>query len=511
MPRVNTSLTKTLDPTHRNVMLSVSDQLPPVELRQRYRDNWNKFAREVLRVRLDRQQKECLELVQVEKRVSIRSGNARGKDYLAAVASLCFLLLNRPSKVINTAPSGRQVTSIMMAEISKIYGNAAMDLGGEVQTNLIKFPGEPDWFLLGFKAGDKKHEVWQGFHSPNVMVVITEASGVDDFVFEGLESILQGNAKLLLIYNPTRLSGEAYRSIASPAYKSVRLSCLNAPNVKAKKIIIPGQVDYAWIKYLIEEKHWAREIDEGEFDETRNTFYFAGKPYTPNDLFRVKVLGQPPLESSDVLIPYAWCAASIERHHSITEAGDTEPADPLTIGVDVAGEGRDNTVFCHRYNGFVRELEVFSRSDHMQTVGRLVERLDGEDARAMVDTIGEGAGVHSRAVELHLPSQSAKFSESAKGLTDYSGHRTFANMRAYCYWAIRDALNPEYETNLAIPDDDELIEELHEIHWEVKSNGDIAIEPKDKIKERLGRSPDKADSLALSYFPRRHGPRMRLI
>ena len=97
-----------------------------------YKTDWNRFAKEFLGVRLDRQQREILKAIQNNKRVSVRSGHARGKDYLAAVASLCFLYLNYPSKVISTAPTGRQVTSIMMAEIGKMHNNATRKLGGEV-------------------------------------------------------------------------------------------------------------------------------------------------------------------------------------------------------------------------------------------------------------------------------------------------------------------------------------------------------------------------------------------
>ena len=38
------------------------------------------------------------------------------------------------------------------------------------------------------------------------------------------------------------------------------------------------------------------------------------------------------------------------------------------------------------------------------------------------------------------------------------------------------------------------------VNWKDLTNGDIIIEPKDDIKERLGHSPDKLDSLLLSIF-----------
>jgi hypothetical protein len=37
--------------------------------------------------------------------------------------------------------------------------------------------------------------------------------------------------------------------------------------------------------------------------------------------------------------------------------------------------------------------------------------------------------------------------------------------------------------------------------WEFMSNGRIKIESKDEIKKRIKRSPDKADSLANTFWP----------
>jgi len=488
-------------------MIATKTELSPAEARRlvrTWRNDWNVFARDMLAVKLDKEQQECLHGIQNSHRISIRSGNARGKDFVAAVASVCFLELNVPSKVIETAPTGRQAISIMMSEIKKLYMNAEgiLPLGGFPMTDKIVFPANPDRYLMAFKAGEKQAEPWSGFHSPHLMVVVTEATGLADEVFDAVESILTGDSKLLICFNPYTLSGEAYRSITSPAYKKYRLNCLDAPNVVAKKILIPGQVDYAWVNNLIVEKKWAKIINEEDFKDEENDFEFQGKLYRPNDLFRIKVLGEPPKESDDLLIPLAWIDSAFKRFEDIEDLEEIKKA-RCSIGADIAGEGRDFTVFFHRFEDVATHFQEFGRQDHMVTVGRLGEAL-GENARAFIDTIGEGAGVYSRARELKLNVVSAKFSESAKGLRDYSRQRSFVNIRAYCYWAIRDALNPEYDVNLAICPDEELREELHEIHWSMRSNGDIILEPKENIKSRIGRSPDKADALALSYYPKRH-------
>ena len=470
-----------------------------IKLLNSYEDDWNKFAKEGLGVRLDRKQREILESMQINRRTSVRSGHAAGKDYVAAVGSLCFLYLNIPSKVINTAPTDRQVINIMMSEIGKIYRNSKINLGGDLWTHKITFSEDSDWFLLGFKTKDKKPEDWTGFHSPNLMVVVTEASGIDQITFDAIEGILTGNSRLVLIFNPNRTTGEAYQSTRSPLYAKFSLNCLNAINVRAKKILIPGQVDYEWIDEKIRKPGWVMEIDEGEVNKDAYDFKWKGKWYRPNDLFLVKVMGEFPRATEDTLIPLSWIEMANDRWQDLHGKGEGI----LKLGVDVAGMGRDLTVFAFRRSNIVEKFKVYSKQDHMVTVGKIKNELVNGDDTAFVDSLGEGAGVYSRLKEQGVNTVGVKASESASGLNDITEQRTFANMRAYLYWAIRDALDPALGGELALPPVDELTQDLTEVHWSTRSNGDIIIEEKEKIKKRLGRSPDYGDAVANTFSGKR--------
>jgi len=478
------------------------------EIWRRSHSDWCYFAEKILNVNLDNDQKRIIRSIQNEPRVSIRSGNARGKDFVAAVVSNCWLHLYHPSKVINTAPTGRQAEAIMMTEITRIRNGSRVPLGGRVLTNGIKFDNEPERYLMAFKASDTRDEVWTGYHSPNIMVVVTEASGIDDRTFDNIEKLLQGNSRLLIVFNPNRMNGEAYRSITSPQYKSFRLNCLDAPNVVAKRIIIPGQVDWNWINNLIHKPGMVTSIDESEVKKEMYDFQWEGEWYRPSDLFLVMVIGEPPRENESQLIPYAWILAAIDRWHE--QSVDTTI--PLRLGADIAGMGADKTALLFRYGSYVEKIKTYPKSKHMETVGKIKNEIVAHPGcKVLIDTIGEGAGVYSRLDELEESgmiaagsSTSAKVSQNAKGLHDLTGLRTFSNMRAYCIWAVRDALDPSFDTMrepLALPPNDDLVQELVEHRWETKSNGDIYIESKDEIKERLGRSPDNSDALALSYFP----------
>ena len=493
-----------------------------------WKDDWVKFASDVGGVRLDAEQQNILYAIQTGRRISVRSGTARGKDFVAAIASVCFLYLTvfdedwnfHSTKVVNTAPTGRQIRNIMIPEISKFFskGYGRGLLPGRMLADGIRFGDDVlrDWYLVGFKAGDDSVEAWSGIHAPNVMVVVTEASGIDQITFDSIEGILQGNSRLVLIFNPNRMTGEAYKSQTSPQYKKFVLNCLNAPNVAnevkfrngeisqqdLKRLWIPGQVDYEWVDEKVKKQGWTTTISEENVNPAEFDFQWEGKWYRPSDLFRVKVLGEFPKESEEQLIPVSWVEAAQQRWEQYVEQGWNIP-DPLKLGIDIAGMGRDSTVFCKRYGVFTDKFDVYPKSKHMEDAGRIKHVLaENRDSIGYIDTIGEGAGVYSRLEEQGIENAvSVKFSEGAKGLTDKTGGYEFANMRAYLYWCIRDWLNPMFGSEACLPPDDELTEELTMTEDEFQSSGKIIIQKKDEIKKKLGRSPDKADALANTFYP----------
>jgi len=121
--------------------------------------------------------------------------------------------------------------------------------------------------------------------------------------------------------------------------------------------------------------------------------------------------------------------------------------------------------------------------------------------KVIVDEIGIGAGVVDRLKEQGRRVTGVNFGVVALDTDKYR------NIRAECYWKLREALNPESEKPLAIPKEFvKLAIELVAIEWFVSSTGKTQIEPKENVKKKLGRSPDHADALALTYArPRRLG------
>ena len=219
-----------------------------------WQKDWNVFVRDVLKARLDKEQQDIITSVQFNPLTAVASGTSRGKDFVAACAALCFMYLTpkfnpkgeliENTKIALTAPTGRQVTNIMVPEIRRLLRQARV-LPGRLVASDIRTEYE-EWFLTGFKADDDNTEAWSGFHAVNTMFVVTEASGVSESIYNAIEGNLQGNSRMLIVFNPNVTTGYAARAMKSERYKRFRLNSLNAENVTRKENVIPGQVDYEW-------------------------------------------------------------------------------------------------------------------------------------------------------------------------------------------------------------------------------------------------------------------------
>ena len=116
---------------------------------------------------------------------------------------------------------------------------------------------------------------------------------------------------------------------------------------------------------------------------------------------------------------------------------------------------------------------------------------DKKPIAIFVDTIGVGAGVYDRLDEKGIRCIESNVAMKADEIDLYQ------NKRAEMYFRLRDFVRRGGK----LVHDEELKEELLAIRYIYsKSNGKILIQPKDEIKELLGRSPDKSDSVALHFF-----------
>jgi hypothetical protein len=194
------------------------------------------------------------------------------------------------------------------------------------------------------------------------------------------------------------------------------------------------------------------------------------------------------------VIPTAWIRAAMDRVPS-----EVYPVSQL--GVDPARGGRDQTVICVRRSSVVEPLRVYpgKTTPDGPAVAALAMRHAEDGCPIVVDAIGIGSSVVDALAANGLPTVAFNSSE-ASTYGGRSGYLRFANRRAEVYWRLREALDPNLGDGISLPSDPLLAAELASPRFKPTVRG-IQLEPKDAIKERLGRSPDRADAVAYAFAP----------
>lgn len=167
----------------------------------------------------------------------------------------------------------------------------------------------------------------------------------------------------------------------------------------------------------------------------------------------------------------------------------------------MAREGSDKSVCYIRENFRCLEIAVWAKADTMESAAR-VQLLHGryKPESIIIDCDGLGVGVFDRLREQGLPVSSFQGSRSTTA-KDASGVLGFRNLRSYAWWRLRELLDPMSGHPVELPENDDLVGDLCSPRWKVV-NGLVEVETKDKIKQRLGRSPDLGDAMAYAFFDR---------
>ena len=426
------------------------------------------FASDMLCAKLWDKQREVLAALPDHRRVAVKSGNGLGKGYSAAVAVLWFLYCHEPGIVLSTAPTFRQVRHILWRQIRRLYRPARERLGGKMLDT--RWEIAEDRYAMGLSA--ESADEFQGFHSPNMFIVVDEAEGVSDEIYEAIDAVMtSADPRLLLIGNPTTTSGAFRRAFYEERhlYHTITISALDSPNVKAGKIVTRGLTTSQWVQ---ERKDtWGEE----------------------NPIYRARVLGEFPDQAEDTLIKLSDVEAATQRDQpSDSPNGPDLDNEGVVLAVDVARFGSDRSVILRRRGNLVEGIQTFREMDTMQLVGWVNAAIrESNPDYVCVDEIGVGAGVVDRLREVghHIRGINAARVAQQGDL--------FANLRAEGYWRLRD-LFPTGQIN--IPPDNQLMGELAAMRYSYDRRGRIQIESKDSMRQRGLPSPDKADALMLAFL-----------
>ena len=437
------------------------------------------FAREVLGVKLWDKQEEVLTALATHRRVAVKAGNGLGKGFCAAVAVLWYLHAHQDSAIVlTTAPTFRQVRYILWRQIRNLYRPASGALGGTMLDT--RWELSDGRYALGLSADGA--DQFQGFHSPNMFIVVDEAEGVGEHIYEAIESVMtSAYPLLLLIGNPTSMDGAFRRAFHEERaiYHTITISALESPNVVAGRIVFSGVTSSAWV----DERKLVWKED--------------------SNVYRARVLGEFPHQGENSLMSLSDIESAAKRVIFDAESwsidGETvlgpnrRTSEEVVIAVDVARYGSDSSVILRRRGDCVEDIQVLHQQDTMRLATKVADAIrQYNPAHVHVDEIGVGSGVVDRLRQLGHTVRGVNVAERAR---DPKGH---ANLRAEGYHGLAERFKAG---RITIPNDRDLISQLACLRYEFDRLDRLKIESKDDIRKRRLPSPDKADALMLAFLP----------
>lgn len=422
-------------------------------------------------------QDDILRSVVENKKTAVRSAHSTGKSHIAARVIAHWEETHPVDQtfIVTTAPSTNQVRGILWRYLKAIKRKAG--LPGYITDGEV-----PEWKVDGrligwgrkpadLKSPEEAATVFQGIHDKYLLVVVDEAGGIPNWLWNAIMSLAtQPTNRVLAIGNPDNPSSH-FEKICRPDsdWNKIKISAFDSPNFTGEAVsqdLLDALVGPSWVDEA--RRAWGEE----------SPFYIA------------KVLAEFPQSSEDALIRMEWIMNAIQRDFS-----GTTIADFGRYILDPSSSGKDESAYARWRGGQFRIVKTKRGiSDTMEQVGWMSrDHRQHPRARFVVDADGLGKPIYDRARELGIPV--APF---------YAGRRAFkpkefVNRRSEQWWALRELM----EDGLVDidPKDEVLHAQLSNIRWTMDSTGRIRVETKDEMAERGFPSPDRGDTLMMATAP----------
>lgn len=497
-----------------------------------YLEHPEEFAVDIFGILPWSTQTEIIQSVFKFKYTAVKTCNAVGKSFIAAVIVVTFLMLFPGSVVVTTAPTWRQVTDVLWREIATTVKRAKYKLT-EAEVTQAGLSIDTDWFAVGLST--KRPENFFGYHADHILVVVDEAGGVEEPIFKGVAAITpNANARVLLIGNPTEPSGTFYDAFTKPelGYNCFTVSAFDTPNFTDTGI---RDLETLLATFTppegVTQAEWTAKVNldlEEKMNPTYRGLIAPSVVYsryfewgTDSPAWQSLVMGEFPSQADQALIPTNLVTMAMNMYGTDDETGETYaklsgwdiPTGPPTYGQDMARYGNDSNVNFPRKGGWVEKPAVWNKVSLMDSADRILNIIDplDEEVTVNIDDTGNGGGTTDRLRQISNESfQSGKpahqYSLNAYNFSSKENMLNpdkFYDITSELYWNLR---NQFMNKKIALHYDKELFDELVGRRWSIAPNGKIKVESKDEYKKRTGgKSPDKSDALALSFAPRKHG------
>lgn len=407
------------------------------------------------------QQVEIANALLASKNLCVSAGGGIGKSAEAALLTLWYLTTHPNSKVITTAPTGKQLHDVLWGEVSTWLKRFKYREMLESYKGRLVVKGFNEWYAVArtvSKDSRQLNDTLAGFHAPHLLIIVDEASGVPDPVFTALDGAMTDNsAMILLISNPVSTAGYYYDTISEPDGKGKNWSVLYLDSLSSPLV-------------------------DKSFEERIIARYGKESP-----MYRAKVMGMPILaEEAFVITP--------EEYDRIIRTNRDVNFGRIILSVDVGGMGEDPSVICHRSGNSIIAWTEYAKNDTTYLVGE-VERIatqnyPNRDIVVIVDALGLGAGVYD------MLRQNNKVRVVAFIGSERAFHETmYDKKRDEGYHNLHKQIK---SLHFPVPPPEALKKELVNTEFDY-SSGQIRLKlSKKDLKKRIGHSPDFADALMMS-------------
>lgn len=451
--------------------------------------DWDRFCADVkpywfesYREGLDITWQQTLALIGIEKalrgecsaRISIVSGHGIGKSTLLSWVILWFLFCHPASQVACTSPGAEQMYDVLWKELKKWIERMPKNMQSFYQwesTHIRMTQSPQTWFARAKTSSKENTEALAGVHADWVLIAVDEASGVEEPIFETMEGALtSGNILVFLISNGTRSIGYFYDTHHKDAsrWQNYAFDSEESPRVDQK--YVDGIIE----KYGKDSVQYAIRVqgrfpDEGVMDD---------KGYV--QLFNEKDLHIVPHDSS-------W-----------------KPVGRVKGALDASGEGQDSSEWGVRDRmraGIVASEKTSTSASMAQVSLTVIDKYGVDPQDFTIDAFGSG---HAVAQEIALATATGREQGAMRVMPinvgdpceDEQDREQFVNIRAMVYYRMMLWARAGGEFMYS----DRLKEELLSIRFRRTANGRIQIMDKVSMKKLGFPSPNKADTLSMTFL-----------
>ena len=394
-------------------------------------------------------------------RLAVASGHGIGKSALIGMVVDWAMSTCPETRAVVTANTEKQLLTKTWPEIGKwtrMLINA--DWWRVPAMSMYEVGHEKSWRADATPWSENNTEAFAGLHNEGkrILLVFDEASPIADKVWEVAEGALTDEDTEIIwlaFGNPTRNTGR-FRE----CFRRYR---------------------HLWK---------TRQIDSRSVEGTNKAYLneLVATHGEDSDIVKIRVRGQFPAQSVKQFISSKDVDAAFGRHLD-TRAYSFAPK---ILTLDNAWEGDDEGVIGLRQGLHFRILATFAKNDNDIDIAQKLAALEDEhEADAVFVDAGYGTGVVSAGKTMRRSWRLVWFAGE-------SADPGCLNKRAEMWKLCRDWL----KDGGAIPPDQVLADELAAPETVSRLDGKIQIESKKDMKARGLPSPNRADSLVLSFaFP----------